>query len=555
MDTQTDAPRLQPYNDEAEQSVLGAILLDISALAIARGILTEEDFYKTTHRRIFAAMCAIADTGETIDQITLVEHLRKAGQLTAIGGAAYLAELLSIVPSATGVRSHSQIVYKHAECRRVILECEARITAAYKGQLLQDECVPEARRTDPWPVLSNAAYQGLVGEFVQAVAPHSEADPVALLLHTLIGAGCLVGRGPHVMVEHAPHHARLNVVFVGDTNERKGVACATPRALFCRLDPQWVRSRVKSGLASGEGLVYQVRDADGDDLGEPDKRLLVIEEELAGALKAMQRDGNTLSPRLRDAFDHGTMTPLTKRDRLTATDAHICVLAHVTETELLRLLPETERVNGLANRFLFAVVKRAQFLPDGGGVPLTVLDQFGEKFKAVIERARGRGLLERDGEARELWASIYRKIETPLPGMAGKISARAAAKVLRLSMLYSLLDPDEKAPMIRPAHILAALAVYDYSKASVLRVFGDSVGNPVADRLLCAIQGGPRTDTDLLAVLGFHGGVRKEHALVLLDRLGRVHAVKISTAGRPIRQWHLGIPDTCLLCKDAKKAN
>ena len=111
-----------------------------------------------------------------------------------------------------------------------------------------------------YPILHEAAYYGLAGEFTKAIAPHSEADPVAILLHALIGSGCLIGSGPHVLVEHSPHCCRLNALLVGETASRKGLAWSTPRYLFSKVDEQWVTRRVKSGLSSGEGLIYQVRD-------------------------------------------------------------------------------------------------------------------------------------------------------------------------------------------------------------------------------------------------------------------------------------------------------
>ena len=165
--------------------------------------------------------------------------------------------------------------------------------------LEQDSGSARMHVADDWPVLDPAAYHGVIGTFVKAVEPYSEADPIGLLLHTLQGFGCLIGRGPHVMVEHLPHHARLNVALVGNSaNSRKGTSWSTPKVMFSKFDQEWVKGRVRSGLSSGEGLAFNVRDPEGDDPGEPDKRLLVIEQEFAGALKAMQREGNTLSARI-----------------------------------------------------------------------------------------------------------------------------------------------------------------------------------------------------------------------------------------------------------------
>jgi hypothetical protein len=406
--------------------------------------------------------------------------------------------------------------------------------------------------TDPWPVMDKAAFHGLIGAFTRAVEPFSEADPVGILLHTLIVGGCLVGPGPHVLVEHAPHHSRLNGVLVGKTSGgRKGTAWSQPRYLFSHVDEEWVKTRVRSGLSSGEGLIYAVRDPDGDDPGEPDKRLFVIETEFASALMAMERQGNILSPKIRDAWDHGYLGPMTKRDRLTATGAHICIIGHISQEELLRSLTSTERVNGFANRFLFALVKQSKLIPSGKGAPAEVMEPYFIRFRRTLERARTRGETARESEAENLWAAVYPKLVEEIPGLTGAILARGAAQVLRLSLTYSLLDEAEASrprPAIRVSHLLAAIAVWDYCKASVFQIFGDAVGDPVADRLLRAIKKGPQTDTELYEVLGKRDGGRKDPALDLLLRLDRVHWTRTPTAGRPVREWHAGTHERCKLC-------
>src|ERR1043166_2184358 len=96
-------PKLPPQNVEAEQSVLGAVLLDNAAMAKAMELLVEEDFYRTSHRKIYRAMLELSDVGEVIDQITLTERLKSEGELEAVGGSAYVAELVQVVPSAANV--------------------------------------------------------------------------------------------------------------------------------------------------------------------------------------------------------------------------------------------------------------------------------------------------------------------------------------------------------------------------------------------------------------------------------------------------------------------
>jgi len=140
-------PKLPPQNLEAEQSVLGAVLLDNSAMAKAMEVLTEEDFYRTAHRKIFQAMLDLSEQGEVIDQITLTEHLKEGGQLEAIGGAAYLAELVQMVPSAANVKYHSKIVRDKALLRGLITASTDVITRGYEGQATVDELLDFAERS------------------------------------------------------------------------------------------------------------------------------------------------------------------------------------------------------------------------------------------------------------------------------------------------------------------------------------------------------------------------------------------------------------------------
>jgi hypothetical protein len=99
-----------------------------------------------------------------------------------------------------------------------------------------------------WPELNPAALTGLAGRIVEEIAPHSEADPVAILIHTLVAIGNLIGPGPHARVERSRHPARLNAVLVGRSSKgRKGMAWSTPEALMRAVDPTWA---VTSGLSS-----------------------------------------------------------------------------------------------------------------------------------------------------------------------------------------------------------------------------------------------------------------------------------------------------------------
>ncbi len=144
--TDLTEPRLPPQNLEAEQCVLGAILLDNSSMAKAMEIVTEEDFYRTAHHKIYQAMLELSEHGEVIDQITLTEHLKSTGQLEGVGGAAYLAELVQVVPTAANIRYHSKIVRDKALLRGLITTSTEVITRGYEGASSVDDLLDFAER-------------------------------------------------------------------------------------------------------------------------------------------------------------------------------------------------------------------------------------------------------------------------------------------------------------------------------------------------------------------------------------------------------------------------
>jgi hypothetical protein len=411
-------------------------------------------------------------------------------------------------------------------------------------------------RATLWPELAAEALYGLTGRIVEAIDPHTEAAPVAILAHLLVGIGNLVGPDVHARVQEDPHPCRLNVALVGDTSKgRKGTAWGTPRELLRRVDPDWVERRVRSGLSSGEGLIYHVRDAREEqqpikekgrvvsyenvrvDEGEPDKRLLVLEPELASVLKRMKGETNSLSAVIRDGWDHGTLATLTKNSPLRATRAHVSVIGHITREELGRELTATERANGFANRFLFLLVRRSKVLPEGGRVPAATLDALADELRRVVAFARTAGELRRDDEARAIWAEVYPGLSKGEPGMVGAIISRAEAQALRLQVLYALLD---RSPTIRPEHLSAALAVWDYAEASARLIFGERLGWTVADTILDALRTSPRAQTELHDLFGRHRRADEiNEALSTLKARGLVQCEEHPTAGRAAQVWRI----------------
>ena len=199
---------------------------------------------------------------------------------------------------------------------------------------------------DAWPIMGSAAYYGPAGDVVRTIEPHTEADPVAILIQFLVVFGNMIGNAPHYIIESDRHPANLFITLVGVSSKgRKGTAAGRVRAVAKLADGTWASECTAGGLSSGEGLINAVRNPikkwnakekveEVVDPGVSDKRLMVTEPEFAGALTVMERHGNTLSPVIRNAWDGLRLQTLTKNSPLKADGTHISIVGHITETEL-----------------------------------------------------------------------------------------------------------------------------------------------------------------------------------------------------------------------------
>jgi hypothetical protein len=411
----------------------------------------------------------------------------------------------------------------------------------------------------PWPdPPANEAFYGLAGDIVRVIEPASEADPAALLVQTLVAFGNVVGRRAYFSVEADRHFPNEFAVLVGKTSKaRKGTRWSSIDRLFAEVDPEWTKDRVQTGLSSGEGLIWNVRDAIRKrdrirekkqiryeeveaDPGVSDKRLLVVEPEFANVLKQTERQGNTLSATLRQAWDGRDLRTMTKNSPARATGAHVSLIGHITADELRRYLTQTETANGFANRHLFVCTGRSKILPDGGRVDADAWESLRNRLTEALLFSSTGGQVERDNPARNIWFEVYGPLSEGKPGLAGALLARGEAHVCRLALLFALMDCSV---VIRTPHLEAALAVWDYCEGSVYHLFGDCLGDPLADdilQLLRACPGG-MTRWEINNALGRNVSsdkIGRSLGLLLKHRLARM--VKEQTARRPTQRWFAG---------------
>jgi hypothetical protein len=412
-----------------------------------------------------------------------------------------------------------------------------------------------------WPApVADAAFIGLAGKFVEIVEPHTESDPAALLVQFLVAFGSCVGRGPHFKVESDEHHGNLFAAVVGATSKgRKGTSWGNVRRVFFDLDRNWTQGRIVNGLSSGEGVIWHVRDEirrtdpikvkgrviDYEEViadpGVDDKRLLVTESELASVLRVIGREGNTLSPTVRSAWDTGRLQILTKNSPAKATGAHVSIIGHITKDELVRELDRTEAANGFANRFLWIAARRSKQLPNGGTLEDSNFYYLNEDLRLAIADARKISRLTRDDDASALWESVYGVLSDGKPGLFGAVVSRAEAQVTRIALLYALLDTSA---VIRQVHLEAALAVWNYAEASARYIFGDSLGDPIADTVLKALRDNREglTREDIRNLFGRNQPAERiARALRSLADQGLARFEMEKTEGRPAERWIAGM--------------
>ena len=414
---------------------------------------------------------------------------------------------------------------------------------------VKNEPVPSYAK---WPnPVSKAAYHGIMGDLLGIIAPETEADPAGLLVALLTGVGAMFENRDYIKVGAARHSTNLFSVIVGDSSlARKGTAISEARRVLQLTDPEFV-SRMSSGLSTGEGLIDSVRDArkesveskDSDELvvktvdaGVKDKRLLVIENEFSKPLQCLARTGNTLSPVLREAWDGSPLKIMARSNKDRCNSPHIAILATITREELKSLMPRNEHSNGLANRILWVCARRARHLPLGGNIDEKALELVIARLREVMAWAKDERQVQW-GDAQQMWEGVYKEIaQNEATGLYGMVTSRADAQILRIALIYALLD---KSQLIQKAHLEAAFEVWRYCADSARYIYGDSIGG-LPEQVLVRIRVAPHGMTLTELNNSFQGHKLSQdlkEALALLARFNLVEEEKESTGGKPLSRW------------------
>ena len=139
--------RVPPQNIEAEQSVIGAMLIDKNAVGLVTEKLMPEDFYRQAHQVIFSAILTLHSKNEPVDMITLINELKKMNKLDDVGGVSYVTLLANIVPTAANAKFHAQIVEEKSVLRQLVEGGTAIAAMGYDGSEDVRDIMDQAEKT------------------------------------------------------------------------------------------------------------------------------------------------------------------------------------------------------------------------------------------------------------------------------------------------------------------------------------------------------------------------------------------------------------------------
>ncbi|MFF4524182.1 DnaB-like helicase N-terminal domain-containing protein [Streptomyces bluensis] len=522
--------RLPPQDIEAEQAVLGGMLLSADAIGEVVNVLDPGDYYRPAHETIHRAIRDLHHAGQPVDPIILTAELSKRGDLTRIGGPAYVHGLVNAVPTAANAEYYAEIVRNKARLRRLVEHgtrlvewasapgadpeevgtvavTQVRELAAPEHSALDSnraeespsgavpnplyDPAPDLRRPNrPGPTPHPAVFCGWLGETVRELDPTTEADPVAVLVNLMSAAGAIIGRRPHLWIGNDRHPALLWALTVGATSAgRKGSATSTAKRPLATAFPEFFGpDHTPRGLNSGEGLIEYVKDDDSDNASRAslDKRLWVVESEYAVTMSRGRREGSSLPGVLRQAWDGEDLGSMV-RNSMKATNPHIAILGHITPDEFRAKMQDSEMAGGTYNRFLPIFCHRNLILPESRGADPQLINNLAHAWRTVLNDAAKVDEVKISAEARALYRDeIYPALtEDSASGALAEFTARAAPYTLRAAMVYALCD---QVDTIQEEHMNAAWHLINYAHATAAHLVGSGSGDPKLDKLAAAVR-------------------------------------------------------------------
>ena len=342
------------------------------------------------------------------------------------------------------------------------------------------------------PSWSDSMMYGAAGDIIRKASEYCESHPAGMYLDLLVALGNIIGRGPYFNINSSRHYTNEFMARVGLTSEsRKGTGRDVIDELLRLVDAGWYRDRIMSGFGSAEAIINELRDPMTQSVrnkkssggfesiivpGVADKRLCIREGELASVFQLAGKKESRADIVLRDGWDGKTLRNLVKgksRDGLSnsaiCTEPHLSISGDTTRSELVAKMPSGAADNGFGNRFLYCYVYRTKLCPNGG--PQLAWGPEVVRLYEAIQWARELTYVPLTKAAAKVWSRMYMELDeggNKLLGLAGAMTARSAAHIRRLALIYALLDEFD---VVETRHLQAAKKMWDYCQESAKFIF------------------------------------------------------------------------------------
>ena len=314
----------------------------------------------------------------------------------------------------------------------------------------------------------------------------------------------MVGPMAEAHAGSAKHPPAIYAALVGRTSRsRKGTSERETSALLEGVEEGWEHRHRVGGFGSGEAFIEHAASAPGD-------AIYMVEPELARLLTVASREGSSASSVLRAAWDCQRLEHRVRKQTLEAPATPVSLLGHITSEELrdgrhgLRLV---EVMNGFGNRVLWTYVDRRRIIPDPEPLPNHIKNELVARLRLSLVAARKAGVVRRSPQANDLWIDLYGRMADDDPGgIVGALTARAEAQVLRLSLIYALING---ASTIDVGHLQSAWELWRYSRWSAQHLWvGQGSGDPDVDRVAAILATGEElTSTALDRMFSGHKSI------------------------------------------------
>src|SRR5690606_1024145 len=275
------------------------------------------------------------------------------------------------------------------------------------------------------PIPSEEIFHGPLGDIVNILDPHTEADPVGVLMSLMTMYSVAIGPEPSVKVGNSNQKLAVWTILAGDSGVgRKGTATGDARMVVEKAIPHLFdrTSHLVSAPNSGAGFVADLHsralqndwvvkkeDEDGEEYVTgllPGFPALMIVPEMAAVFRTNRVD-TTLSQNLREAWEGGSLSNVTKKESIVVDSPHVGIIGHITPTELETSLSESDSGGGTANRMLWVFVERSKRLKLGGNLTSEELERAASMFKEAVDFAADfGGTVTLSQEAKKYWLDV-----------------------------------------------------------------------------------------------------------------------------------------------------